>query len=433
MTDKNPDGYGPRGILTIIRDIGYVSFGKYGQYVVTVVTLPLTARVLGTEGLGLLAIGMASYFIGSMLIDLGITSFLAAKMNDENVNQLRGDYIAIRATILTTLGAALCVSLLMGADVYVHMIVLGLFTGGVWSLSEDWVLIGQGRFGASTAYQGIGRLVFLALLVLLLPRYPHASIVLLCLLASSIPTVALTWRDSFRVYGRPARPAHVREILRIGAPVLTSRLLITTYGQGAPAIYSGVLSAASLGLFSASDRLVRAVQSLLDPIGFALLPRMARKNNRDDFWRSATRALLATLCAAAVATAIVWLAAPLAINLIFGDGFEGAVALLRVEILVIPATALTSFVTTAVLPVKQDTSGILIGAIIGVSVAGVSLFVASRTHSVWALVYGTLMCEFAVAAWYTVRTCRIYVRERANHETPERSRAETPTTRETTE
>src|SRR6266568_5132855 len=261
-----------------VRDIGYLSFGRYGQYAVTVVTLPLLARVLGTRGLGLLAIGMSSYFFGSILVDLGITTFLAAKMTDANVNQLRGNYLAIRATIVTTLAVALVTSLIVGVDPRIHMVLLGLFAGGFAYLSEDWVLIGQGRFGASVSYTSIGRVAYLVAVVAVLPHLPSASVAMLCLFGSSTITVTLTWRDSLKRYGRPDRPDNVMAMLRLGAPVLTSRLLVTSYGQGAAALYSSVLDAVSLGLYSSSDRLVRALQSSLDAIGYALLPRMARKH-----------------------------------------------------------------------------------------------------------------------------------------------------------
>lgn len=401
-------------LLTIVRDIGYVSFGKYGQYVITAVTLPLTARILGADGLGMLAIGMSSYFIGSMLVDLGITQFLAARINDSDVNQLRGNYLAVRLTVLGTIGCALAASLVVDVEMHVHMILLGMFTGGFWSLSEDWVLIGQGRFGASMAYQAAGRIGYLILLFVLLPHFPNASIVLLSMLVSSTLTVALTWRDSLRKLGRPSRPHNIRALLRMGAPVLTSRLLVTSYGQGAAAVYSTVLDAVSLGLFSAGDRLVRAMQSLLDPIGFALLPRMARKSNDHRFWRHSVQALLACVCAAVIATAVIWIAAPILIKLIFGSEFVNAIPLLRVEVLILPATAVTSFATTAVLTVRHDTAGVLFGAIVGTCIAATALIVAARTHSVWTLVYGTVAAEVAVACWYLARMRQLFLRDRAS-------------------
>ncbi|MGV9679880.1 lipopolysaccharide biosynthesis protein [Nocardia sp. NPDC003482] len=421
MTESDETGPRPRpvkhGPLAVLRDIGYVSFGKYGQYVITVVTLPLIARQLGTHGVGLLAIGMSAYFIGSLAVDLGITSFLAAKVHDDDtgadIARLRGTYFAIRATTLTVLGLALLVSLVAGVRPPLHMILLGLFAGGVWSISEDWLLIGQGRFGASTLYQGIGRVGYLALLVVLLPRLPSASTAMLCLLLSSLVTVALTWWDALRTFGIPGRPGRFGQVLRIGAPVVTSRALVTSYGQGSAAVYAAVLDAASLGLYSAGDRLVRAIQSLLDPIGFALLPRMARRSADESFWRHSIRSLGACVSAAVLAVLGVWLAAPLLIHIMFGGAFTGAVPLLRLEVLILPATTITSFVTTAVLPVRQDTVGVLVGAVIGTAVAAGALTIAVHTHSVWTLVYGTLCAEISVALWYLVRMRWLVLRERA--------------------
>ncbi|MFC8527384.1 lipopolysaccharide biosynthesis protein [Nocardia sp. NPDC057227] len=413
-----------RELLGVARDIAYVSFGKYGQYLVTVATLPLMARVLGTEGLGLLAIGMSSYFIGSLLVDLGITSYMAARVQESSetrspaeqtasINRTRGTYLVIRGGILGAVTLALAVVLAVGAPEYLRMIALGLFIGGVWSMSEDWLLIGQGRFGASTLYQAVARIAYLLLLVLVLPRIPTAEVALLCLLGNSVLCVALTWWDTWRGFGPPGRPRGVVALLRASAPVVTGRLLVTSYGQGSATVFGAVLNAASLGLYSASDRLVRAVQSLLDAIGFALLPRMAKRGGDERFWPDALRALTVCVGLACAASALLWLLAPVVVPLIFGDQFAEAVAVLRLEVLILPATTITSFITTAILPVRQDTIGVLIGALVGTCIAGVALLIAARTHSVWTLVGGIVAAEFAVALWYLARTRGLIVRERA--------------------
>jgi O-antigen/teichoic acid export membrane protein len=173
-----------------------------------------------------------------------------------------------------------------------------------------------------------------------------------------------------------------------------------------------VLDAASLGLFSAGDRIVRALQSMLDPIGLALLPRMAYLSDGNRFWRRVTLSLMACVGTALVIAVTLWVAAPTLIHVIFGGAFIDAVPMLRVEALILPATALTSFATTAVLTVRRDTAGVFIGAVVGTCVAGVWLYVAIQTHSVWALVYGTLCSEITVALWYIARMWRLSVRER---------------------
>lgn len=407
-----------RELATVLRDIAYVSFGKYGQYLVTVATLPLIARLLGASGMGLLAVGMSAYFLGSLIVDLGITSYLAARVQESGgdrsvVNRIRGTYLAIRGTILGVLAAALGAASAGGAPDYALMVLLGLFVGGFWSMSEDWVLIGQGRFGASTLYQSIARVGYLVLLLTLLPRFPTAAMALLCLLASSVISFALTWWDTWRAFGAPGPPRGAWKLMRSAVPVVTGRLLVTSYGQGSAAVYGAVLNAVSLGLFSASDRLVRAVQSLLDPIGFALLPRMAERGGDERFWPVALRALGLCVAAAGVAAAALWAAAPLIVPLVFGDEFRGAVGVLRLEALILPATTVTSFVTTAVLPVRQDTVGVLIGSAVGTAVAACALLLAARTHSVWTLAGGIVAAEFAVAIWYLARMRALIVRERA--------------------
>lgn len=407
---------GAGGVAGVLRDIGYVSLGKYGQYLVTAVTVPLTARVLGVGGVGLLAIGMSAYFIGSLLVDLGINAFLAALLEEEGLDELRGSYLVVRAVILGALAVALGAGWSFQAGEHVWMILLGMFVGGFLSMSEDWLLIGQGRFAASMSYQIAGRVAYLGLLVGLLAHFPSASTVLLCLLLSSALTVGLTWWDALRHFGNPGRPARVRLVLRKGAPVLASRLLVTSYGQGTATVYSSVLNAASLGLYSAGDKLVRAVQSLLDPIGLALLPRMAHERANARFWRHEIIALAACVTVAGIAVAGIWVAAPFAVQLIYDDDFRGVVPLLRVEVFILFATATTSFVTTAILPVRQDTVGIMIGGIIGTAVAAGALGLTLRTHSVWTLVWGAVAAEFTVAAWYLARTAHLAARERAHRQ-----------------
>jgi O-antigen/teichoic acid export membrane protein len=229
---------------------------------------------------------------------------------------------------------------------------------------------------------------------------------------STLSVIALTWRDSIRRFGRPNRPHGLLPTLRMGAPVLTSRLLLASYGQGSGTVYASVLDAASLGLFSAGDRIVRALQSLLDPIGFALLPRMARVADDDQFWPRAMQALVSAVAVATAVSAVLWASAPHLIDLVYGDQFTDSVALLRVETLILPATTLTSFATTAVLTVRRDTTGVLIGGVLGSSVAAVWLFAATVTHSVWTLVWGTVCSELGVALWYAYRMRRLAVRER---------------------
>jgi O-antigen/teichoic acid export membrane protein len=403
-------------LMRLARDFGAVVFGKYGQYLTTLITVPLLARMLGPAGMGLLAVGMAAYFFGSIVVDLGMTPFLAARVPElrdtpEKLQQLRADYLALRLSTLGVLGVAYAGGWLAGVPPHVHMILLGLFAGGLWSTSDDWLLIGQGRFVASALYQGGGRIVYLVLLITLMPHSRHAATAMWCLFVSAILTVAGTWSDSHRHFGPVIRPRAPGQILRTSWPIVTSRVLTTGYGQGAPAVYSGMLDAVSLGLYSAGDRLVRAMQSLLDMIGLVLLPRMARRGGHEQFWRHGVRGLQASVAVAAVAAAILWVCAAPIIQVIFGSQFTPAVGLLRVELVILPASTISSYISTALLPVRRDTHGILIASIVGTTASAAGLLTASWTHSVWALIGGTIAAEFSVACWYLARMRHLVRRE----------------------
>jgi O-antigen/teichoic acid export membrane protein len=395
-------------LVRLGRDFGAVVFGKYGQYVTTLITVPLLARILGPAGMGLLAVGMSAYFFGSVVVDLGMTPFLAARVAElratpEKLQQLRADFLALRLTTLAVLAVAYLGGRLVEVPPHVHMILLGLLAGGLWSTSDDWLLIGQGRFVASALYQGSGRIVYLVLLITLVPHSRHAETAMWCLLASAVVTVVGTWWDSRRHFGPLIRPRAPGQILRTSWPIVTSRVLTTGYGQGAPAMYSGLLDAVSLGLFSASDRLVRATQSLLDMIGLVLLPRMARRGGHEQFWRHGVRGLQGSVAVAAVAATLLWVGAAPIVHVLFGSQFTSAVGLLRAELVILPATTISSYISTALLPVRRDTHGILVASIVGTTASAAGLLTASLTHSVWALIGGTIGAEFGVACWYLAR------------------------------
>lgn len=394
---------------SVIRDIAYVIFGRYGQYLITLVTLPLTARVLGPPGLGLLAVGMSSYFIGSLLGDLGITTYLAARVHDANLSRLRGGYLQIRGAILLVSLTGVVVAFALHAPQHVQMIALGLFGGALSAIGDDWVLVGEGRFGVQLVYQSIGRVLYLGLLVGLLPAIRTAEIALLCLIASSLVPVALSWWRTCRDHGLPQRPApgESAEMLRLAVPVLSARLLENTYEQGVATLFSPALSSHSMGIFSGSDRVVQAASSSLDAIGIGLLPRLARRGRRDDdvraLWTGIRTSLIAVAALSLSVAIAISLTAQWIVPLLFGHSFDQSIPLMRLEAFILPGTAIASFVTTAVLPVLGDAHAALRGSLIGTAIIAVALIQAFRDGSPTTVVWGIIAAESAVALWHLVR------------------------------
>lgn len=387
-----------------LRGIAYVVFGRYGQYLITLVTLPLIARVLGPPGLGLLAVGMSSYFIGSLLGDLGITTYLAARVYDDGLARLRGGYLRIRGIIVLAATLALLLAELTNPAAHLQMIALGMWGGALSAFGDDWVLVGESRFKLLLIYQSVGRLLYLGLLVWLLPVVRTPEVAILCLIGSSLVPVLLSWWRTTRDHGAPQRPepGELGGLLRLAGPVVSARMLENTYEQGVATLFSPALTNHAMGIFSGSDRLVQAASSTLDAVGFALLPRLAR-SREGDLWRGIRRSLIAVLGLSLVAALAIALTAQWTVPLIFGHRFDESIPLMRLEAFILPGTAVASFITTAVLPVLNDARAALHGSLIGTAVIAVALVIALNNGSAWTVVWGIIAAESCVALWHVIR------------------------------
>lgn len=394
------------GPARVIRDVALVSAGRYGQYAVTLVTLPLCARLLGPAGMGLLAIAMSTYVLGALCTDLGITAFVAARAQRPGLARLRGDYAGLRGAALCAFTALYLLAVTLPVPHAVSVGALGLVVGSASACGDDWVLLGRGRFGAVVLQQSAGRLVYLVLLVAVLPRVRTPEAAMGALLAGTLVAVGWSWARTCRDHGRPARPGPPTALLRIGAPVLAARLLSSSYGPGAATVAAPALTPHALGLFSASDRPVQAAGSLLDAVGVSLLPRLSRRDG-EAFWSAARRGIGAVAVGGAALAAAATLVAPWLVPVIFGADYAGSVPLLQVQAWALPGLAVSSFVATAVLPVLGDTRGVLLAGAVGAAVIAITLAVALRDHEPRTVVAGIVAAQTAAAACAVLRARRL--------------------------
>ena len=162
------------GILA--KNVPLLVVGRYSQYFVTLVSIPFLARHLGVTGLGLFALGSSATFVGSLLVDFGLTQVLAARYSQgRGTLLLRRSYRRLRYSIMSML----VVTLLLAIDVTdsrsAVVVLSGLVAGGLSSMGEDWQLIGAGRFGSLASAQVVGRSMYLAALLLAIPAAPRTG------------------------------------------------------------------------------------------------------------------------------------------------------------------------------------------------------------------------------------------------------------------
>src|SRR5687767_14049571 len=104
-----------------------------------------------------------------------------------------------------------------------------------------------------------------------------------------------------------------------------------------------VASNAQLAIFGAAERVIRAALRALRPIMAAAYPRVTflLESRRVDRAQRLSVIGLAALTASGTVTAIaIVVLAPAIVDLLFGEGFEGVVGVMRVLALLMPLVAL---------------------------------------------------------------------------------------------
>ncbi|WP_411374104.1 lipopolysaccharide biosynthesis protein [Arthrobacter sp. MPF02] len=400
--------------LSLARDVLFVSLGRYGQYVVTLATVPLCARILGVEGTGMLAIATSAYFFGSIIVDFGLSQILAGRVSrEESAVSLRLSYAKLRLMLLAPLLLLCILAISLGWPPVAFMISIGLLAGGLSSAGEEWVLLGYGEFGRIAAYQVLARCIYLASLFVALPLVQEPWTPMLCLAFSTMVSAGFSWYrvGSIRTYNSPR--IGITELVRVGSPAVGARMLTSAYSQGATVYYSTVVPVAALGVFSAGEKIVRAASAALDALGLALLPRMAGALRKPtEFWSRAERSALGSFLFGCVAAALMWIAAPLAVRILYGPDFAASIPILRWLVLLMPAAAVSSMIMTSVLYVREDSKGVLLGACIGV-VAGAAGFTVTwiQAGSLTVMVASIVTLEWIVAGFYVSRLFRLKKRD----------------------
>jgi O-antigen/teichoic acid export membrane protein len=393
-----------------------VTSGRFGQYVITLITIPLLARVLGVHELGVLALGTAAYFYGSTFGDLGLTQALASASAGRSPIVSRGFFLILRLVLV-----GLSLVALLGISGFgsrrAVVVALGFTVGASTSLAEDWLLIARARYARLASAQFAGRLAYLGVLLILLAWRPRAESVLLSLAAGGLVTVALTHlfvsaggstvtatESSGRQEATGSWQKDAGIVKRLIFDITGQRVMNLTYNQGIALFLGPLVPAAALGLYSASDRCVRACQALLDGFGVALVGRLARHRSHDErFSSAATRALRAAFVLGALAAAALCLGSHVIVHVLFGSAFDGAADVLMLQSLLLIPVAVSTVATEAVLYVTGDTRGPFWATAFGIVMAASCIPLVLATRSPFALALSAVVGELGVAVFLLLR------------------------------
>jgi PST family polysaccharide transporter len=274
---------------------------------------------------------------------------------------------------------------------------LALVTAIAQGFDPTWYFTGVERLRLVSAI-GVANRVVATVLTIVLVRGRGDGWIVLALWAAGTAIVTVT--NTALMYRRlrwraPAR-GDVRWALGESWRLFVAGTAVTLY-TSANAFLLGVLStAAQAAFFSTAEKLVRAAPRAFSPITTAVYPRIGHLVARGDEERAAHLSKLTLLLLAAVSTGIslvLLLGAEPIVRVLYGDGFEASVEVLRILALILPMLAISGGLSSLQLLTHQrDRDVVLIVLGSGLLNLGLALVLAPA-HGAVGMAWGLVAVE----------------------------------------
>ncbi|MGA8812245.1 MAG: flippase [Candidatus Sulfotelmatobacter sp.] len=325
---------------------------QVASYIVPLITIPYLARVLGANGWGLVAFAQSfgSYFalLGEYGFALSATREVARhRDNRDNLTDIFAGVLGAK-TLLAAASVVVAIMVRWWIPVFREHPVL-LWAGIFWALAQ--------AFNMMWFFQGLERMRLVAALdvsakalaiigVFVLVRRPEDGWRVLVVqgsafLLSSAVGLGLAYRE---LHFRLPTWRSVREALRMGWSMFLFRGSVSLYTSGNAFILGLFVSPQLVGYYAGAEKISKAFLGLLNPISQALYPRLSHlvHHARNRAARLAQIGVAVMGGGGTAMGALVFLLAPILVQVILGKGFAPAVPLLRILSLLIPLIAFSN-------------------------------------------------------------------------------------------
>lgn len=255
-------------------------------YVAPFIVLPYLSRTLGADGFGLMIAALSLTVIANVCTDFGF-DLSATYLISRKQNKIR--YISKVITAIYTLKLALLAIVFTGIAVYLTLVVnytplaitaiyLTVFFQSFMSL---WLFQGVEKMKLITYSTIASRLVYIVIVLILVKHKEDYDLALMC---NAIATVlscllanGLIKREGFS-FIRPSKRL-IKLMLSHSSQFFVSRVVLQASSSISVLVLSVFVAPAQVGLYGASDKLLNAFKSLINPFSQALYPYMANTGN----------------------------------------------------------------------------------------------------------------------------------------------------------
>lgn len=306
---------------TILSNFTYLSILNGLDILLPLAIIPYITNVIGATYFGYYA------FVLVLVQNINIlTSYGYMFSATKKISQSRDNFDAVSRTFCAVIGGRLSIAVIVvlavlllsgflfndGAQLFMFLTSLGMIFGDVFI--PTWLFQGLERMKYVTIVNSFSKIIFALLVVLVVKEKQDYRYILLMNSAGYVLAALLSIILVRRQFGItlhiPSRSA-VRAELREGLPLFLSTIGMSLYRNINVLVLNFFVSSASVGIYALAEKVIKACQSLINPISQALFPyfgyRMRngqeadRKGNIRTLWKiSAIFALFLLLASAGI-------------------------------------------------------------------------------------------------------------------------------------
>jgi len=396
----------------VYKNFVFLFIVQFSNYVLPFLVIPLLTRALGMEGFGKYAfyLGIANFLL--VFIRFGF-EFSATRQisihadNIQKVGEIVGAVLQLKTVLLTiTLAIYFLVVYFFQPDEQISLLLLGgalLLIGQM--LLPVWYFQGMQQMKYVTFYTVITKIVYVGCLFALVRGNSDYGLAVLIYGGAFFVAGLLSIIQVFRQVPVQLVVSFVllKQTLTEALPFFTSRIFVATYTTSLVPLIGFVGGPAQVAVYSASEKLYLAAQSVMHPLTNALFPHVAKNKDITLF----KRMFFVAMTLVVIGGGVGYFVAPHLILFLFGSEFTASADIFNLHIIalvfVFPSLMLGYPLLAALGFSKAANYSVIVGCIVFFVIAFVGYLYGIRQTEffVWAVVIAEIVV-FAIRSYFAI-------------------------------
>lgn len=381
----------------VYKNFFFLFLVQFSNYVLPFLVIPLLTRALGVEGFGKYAfyLGVANLLLVFIRFGFEFSATRQISVNSDNkqkVGEIVGAVIQIKLIlfIVTAIIYSLIIFLFKPDQLNGLLLLGGLLLLLGQTLLPIWYFQGMQQMKYVTFYTVVTKIIYVGLLFIVIREKQDYGIAVVIYGLSFFVAGLLSLIQVIRSVPLSGgfMSGKVKEVFNEALPFFTSRVCVTTYTSSITPLIGFIGSPTQVAIYSASEKLYMAAQSLMYPLANALFPHVAKNKDVSLFKKLFVGAVSLML----VGSVIGYFIAPWLIDVLFGAEFYQSTQIFNLHLIalifVFPSILLGYPLLAALGFSKEANGSVIIGAILFfIIVAGLFLLnLTDATYFVWAVI-----------------------------------------------